>query len=95
MNESKEIINGIGQIRFEKRVRYAQIKSPLADFQKVKQEIEYRKDPLIEHWSRVNIIRAERVKQASKPNENYEKNLQEIIENSQKRCFFCPENVLK
>ncbi|NHJ39436.1 MAG: hypothetical protein FK731_05330, partial [Asgard group archaeon] len=91
----KEITKGYGNISFEKEVVYAKIKSPLENFETIEQKIEYRKDPLTNHWSRVNKLRADRVKQATSPGENFDINLNEIINNSSKKCFFCPENLTK
>jgi hypothetical protein len=65
--ETSIVHNGKGGIRFVKRTRKAIIKSPLHDFEQIEQTIEYRKDPLTDHWSRVNALRAERVKQAAAP----------------------------
>ncbi|NHJ31419.1 MAG: hypothetical protein FK732_01010 [Asgard group archaeon] len=96
MNKTKEdidVIKGKGNIRFEKLSRFAKIRSPLEKFEIVEQKIEYRKDPLINHWSRINKLRADRVKQATIPGENFESNLQSVVENSAKKCFFCPENL--
>ncbi|HUU77424.1 MAG TPA: hypothetical protein VMX55_03710 [candidate division Zixibacteria bacterium] len=90
-----EIIQGSGKLHFEKRTRIAKIRSPLANFEVVEQKIEYRKDPLLDHWSRINALRAERVKQATNPGENYETNLKELIAKSAEKCFFCPQNVQK
>ncbi|MBK5112759.1 MAG: hypothetical protein KGD59_00785 [Candidatus Heimdallarchaeota archaeon] len=94
-NEEIQVTKGIGNVRFEKFSRNAKIRSPLEKFEVVEQQIEFRKDPLIRHWSRINKLRAERVKQASTPSENFESNLQSLVENSGKKCFFCPENVTK
>ncbi|MFW9922793.1 MAG: hypothetical protein ACFFDW_05830 [Candidatus Thorarchaeota archaeon] len=92
-NEFHEIISGVNNIKFEKITRVAKIKSPLEGFNLVSQKIEYRKDPLLNHWSRLNALRAERVKQASAPGENFQDNLNQLIENSAKKCFFCPNNI--
>ena len=94
-NEDIKIIRGNGGIQFESFTRSATIRSPLENFEVVEQKIEFRKDPLIDHWSRINKLRADRVKQASAPNENFESNLQLVVENSAKKCFFCPENITK
>ncbi|NPE07585.1 MAG: hypothetical protein GNW80_04845 [Asgard group archaeon] len=94
-NEEIEVIKGTGNVRFEKLSRYAKIRSPLEKFEVVEQKIEFRKDPLINHWSRINQLRADRVKQAFAPGEDFETNLQSVVENSAKKCFFCPENMTK
>ncbi|MHA1124534.1 MAG: hypothetical protein ACTSO7_01435 [Candidatus Heimdallarchaeota archaeon] len=92
---AKEIVQGKGKIVFEKVIREAKIKSPLQNFEEVKQKIEYRKDPITNHYSRINTLRASRVKQAASPGEDYSTNLQQLIEKSGKKCFFCEENVTK
>ena len=61
----KEIIQGKGKITFVKETREAKIRSPLQNFEEVKQQIEYRRDPITNHFSRINTLRAERVKQAA------------------------------
>ena len=93
--EDVEIIQGVGSIELEKRIRVAKIRSPLTNFEEIEQNIEFRKDPLLKHYSRINALRAERVKQAAGPGENYEKNLEELVSKSSEKCFFCPHNVLK
>ncbi|MHA1213027.1 MAG: hypothetical protein ACTSSH_11250, partial [Candidatus Heimdallarchaeota archaeon] len=93
--QKQEINKGIGKIVFEKNIAYAKILSPLEGFEEVEQKIEYRKDPLTNHWSRINKLRADRIKQASAPGENFEDNLNQIIAQSAKKCYFCPDNVLK
>ncbi|MHA1355912.1 MAG: hypothetical protein ACTSR1_12140, partial [Candidatus Heimdallarchaeota archaeon] len=92
---AKESIQGKSKIVFEKEIREAKIRSPLQNFEEVKQKIEYRKDPITNHYSRINTLRAERVKQAASPGEDYSTNLQQLIEKSGKKCFFCEENVTK
>ena len=92
---TKEIIKGKGNIVFEKEIREAKIRSPLQNFEEVKQKIEYRKDPISNHYSRINVLRAERIKQTASPGEDYTDNLQQLIDKSSKKCFFCEENVTK
>ncbi|MBD3189732.1 MAG: hypothetical protein GF308_03770 [Candidatus Heimdallarchaeota archaeon] len=93
--EKIERTNGVGSITFEKIIRTARIRSPLEDFAIVEQPVEYRKDPLTNHLSRINALRAERVKQASSAdNPEYIKNIEIVIEKSGQKCFFCPENLL-
>jgi len=93
--QEKDIENGIGLIKFEKTTTFAKLRSPLEGFKETEQKIEYRKDPLTNHWSRINKLRAERVIQAAAPGDSFEENLQQIIKNSAQKCFFCPENVTK
>lgn len=96
MNDLKvKTIKGVNNLSFEKITREAEIQSPLQNFELVTQKIEYRKDPLLNHWSRINALRAERVKQAKAPGENYDENLDALVNSSANKCFFCPENVLK
>ncbi len=90
----KEIVKGKGKILFEKDIAIATIRSPLEGFKLVQQKIERRYDPLLKIPSRINALRAERVKQAILPGENFEANLQKIVEASSKKCFFC-SNFLK
>ncbi|MFQ5800309.1 MAG: hypothetical protein ACE5HH_01135, partial [Candidatus Hydrothermarchaeales archaeon] len=52
--------------------------------------IEHRKDPLTGKWSRINIQRSERVKQAQGKSD-----YSELLQSSVKNCFFCPENIDK
>jgi len=94
-SSKKVIVKGKGKILFEKDISIATIKSPLESFKVVQQRVERRYDPLTKKPSRVNALRAERVKQASLPGESFEANLQEIIKASKKKCFFCPDNVTK
>ncbi|MBN1331056.1 MAG: hypothetical protein JXA54_16405 [Candidatus Heimdallarchaeota archaeon] len=93
----QEIIieNGIGLIKFEKTTTIARMRNPLEGFKETEQKIEYRRDPLTNHWSRINKLRAERVIQASVPSDSFEENLQQIVKNSAQKCFFCPENIIK
>ncbi|MEA2069869.1 MAG: hypothetical protein U9O98_01115 [Asgard group archaeon] len=90
-----EEIEGVGLVTFKKKIHYAEIKTPLENFKNIEQMIEYRIDPLTGHQSRVNALRAKRVKQAKKPSDDYYQNLDEIIKKSRENCFFCPENVYK
>ncbi len=75
-------------IEFNKLVKNAKLKSPLEGFDIHQQAIEYRKDPLIDMWCRINVERALRKKQVSE-----ETDMVRVIEDTQKGCFFCPENI--
>ncbi len=75
---------------FEKKRESVRFLSPLADFREVTQDIEYRKDPLTGKWSRVNIQRAERIKQGQGASD-----YSELVRKSRDNCFFCPENIEK
>ncbi|MFQ6051876.1 MAG: hypothetical protein ACE5K4_09310 [Candidatus Hydrothermarchaeota archaeon] len=77
-------------IKLEKFVRNAKLRSPLLNFDVQEQEIEYRKDPLLEMWVRINVERASRKKQVSE-----EIDVIEVIKSTQKGCFFCPGNLEK
>ncbi|MHC1585157.1 MAG: hypothetical protein ACXQS7_02675, partial [Candidatus Syntropharchaeia archaeon] len=78
-------------MRFEKEIRKATILTPLRNFEIDSQSIEYRKDPLTGIVCRINEKRAGRVKQAQKK----EKDVEKIIEETKRNCFFCPENIEK
>lgn len=80
----------MGKIAFEKTVRDARLLSPLLGFKQAVHPIEFRKDPLTDRWCRINIERAKRVKQA-KARETAD--LTKIVEESRRKCFFCPENL--
>lgn len=61
----------------------------MIEFRKViKNQIEYRFDPLTEEQSRINPDRAKRVKQAES-----DIRLKEIINRSRETCVFCPEQI--
>ena len=77
-------------MQFEKRKVKVKIKSPLQNFCIVEQEIEFRKDPLIGKWSRINIHRTKRPIQ--KTNREI---FQNLISESRKNCPFCEENLEK
>jgi len=62
--------------------------SPSKDLEE--QVIEYRKDGLTKIGCRINIKRAQRVKQALQ-----EADFSELIQKSSQGCFFCPENIEK
>ncbi|GBE18435.1 galactose-1-phosphate uridylyltransferase [archaeon BMS3Abin16] len=73
---------------FEKVMEKARFQTPLNDFELVEQDIEHRRDPLTGKWSRVNIQRSQRVKQAES-----DVDLSALVEKSRVNCFFCPENI--
>jgi len=82
----------MNKIAFEKVIREAELLSPLLGFKSDIHPIEFRKDPLTSRWCRINIERARRVKQA-KTRETTDST--RIVEESRKKCFFCPENLEK
>lgn len=75
-------------LRFEKILGSAELLSPLLNFSKVTQVLEYRRDPLTGFWSRINVERSKRVKYSVRKEE-----IDEFIENSRRNCFFCPEHI--
>ena len=80
----------MAKIAFEKTVQEARLLSPLQDFKLVAQPIEVRKDPLTERRCRINLERTKRPKQAAETTD-----MENIIEASRAKCFFCPENLEK
>jgi galactose-1-phosphate uridylyltransferase len=79
------------KIKFEKIIQEAKLRSPLNGFRQTTQRIEVRKDPLTGKRCRINIERTKRPKQTwTKTAE-----LDELIESSKAKCFFCPENIEK
>ena len=78
------------KITFEKTVQEARLLSPLHDLKLITQPIELRKDPLTGRRCRINLERAKRPKQAAKTTD-----MENIIEASRAKCFFCPENLEK
>lgn len=75
---------------FEKKVYSAKFLSPLKNFEEDEQPIEYRRDPLLGKWCRINVKRTQRVKQGQE-----RANYFDLIEKSREGCFFCPENLEK
>ncbi len=75
---------------FKKIVVESKFLSPLRDFEGDTQLIEYRLDPLLSTWCRINVRRTERVKQWKS-----DANFWELVEKSEKGCFFCPDNIPK
>ncbi len=73
---------------FEKKVYYSEFLSPLKDFQREKQPIEYRRDSLTGIECRINLKRSERVKQGEKSS-----SYPELIAKSKEKCFFCQERI--
>jgi len=79
----------LGQVVFEIKVCEARMRSPLLGFRTDVQHIEFRRDPLTAKWSRINVERTKRVKQAVKGEED----LSGLISGSRKGCYFCQENL--
>jgi len=78
-----------GRITFDETVEKAVLRGPAEGFEEVTQEISIRKDPLTGDRCRINIQRARRPKQAPKTLGE----LQRLVEESRKGCFFCPQNL--
>lgn len=72
---------------FRREVREARFLSPLQGFAPVVQRVEFRRDPLTGRWSRINLERARRVRQAVGGHPSG------LLEESRRGCFFCPENL--
>jgi len=81
---------GVGGVEFRKIVVEAKLLSPIKNFSLDVQSIEYRKDPLLDRWTRINILRASRTKQVEEKNG---KVLEEIVKKSEVKCSFCPKRV--
>ena len=76
-------------MEFRKETRRVQFLSPAAQFEPEVHHVEYRADPLTGAQSRINVRRAERVRQAQRE----EVDLGQVIEETRRGCFFCPENI--
>ncbi len=74
-------------IRFNSFKERTVLKNPLNNFLEETQTIEYRQDPLLGTWSRINIDRAKRVHQSSTAN------TPQAVKTSCENCFFCKNNV--
>ncbi len=81
----------MGNIKFEKFVQEARLRSHLRGFQEVAQQIEVRKDPLTGHRCRINVERTKRLKQTATKTTG----LNKLIKSSRAKCYFCPENLEK
>jgi len=71
-------------IKLEKRKVKTRLKSPLLNFAIDEQEIEFRKDPLTERWTRVNVNRTKRPHSIKK-----DRTLDKVIRLSKENCPFC------
>jgi len=76
-------------VRYERHVAQAELLSPLKNFEPDSQPIEHRVDPLMGFTS---VVRTGRKFWQALYNTD-EKLLQELVESSRGRCFFCPEKV--
>jgi UDPglucose--hexose-1-phosphate uridylyltransferase len=80
----------LSKLSFEKEIYHAQLCSPQSNFAIETQPIEYRRDPLTGFQCRINVKRAQRVKQAVKARSTSAPNL---IDTSKKTCSFCSDNI--
>ena len=78
-------------IIFEKEIIKAKIKSPLANFSVVENEVEIRKDPLTSRICRINVERAKRFKQIKITKTKIEN----VVKKTKSKCFFCQKNIEK
>jgi galactose-1-phosphate uridylyltransferase len=76
---------------FEKDIEEAVFLSPLENFERDPQPIQYRKDPLTGMRCRINVKRTLRLKQGREGDVDFS----ELVEMARKNCFFCPENMEK
>jgi len=83
------IVQGVNGIKFVKIVEESKLRNPIKGFAEESQHIEYRRDPLLGRWCRINILRSKRPKQAEKAIPA----LNEIIESSACKCPFCKERI--
>lgn len=84
-------------MNFVRQVRTTRLVSPGKDGQPIIQSIEYRRDPLTGAIARINVARAERVRQAQAVAAGTSTSpghaLDEVIARTRANCVFCPENV--
>lgn len=73
---------------FKKVVREARFKNHLKSFELDIQQIEYRKDPLLNRWARINVLRAQRRKESIARSD-----ISELIKSSAEKCYFCPDRI--
>ncbi len=76
-------------MEFRKIIAKPGLLSPLLGFQLDTQLVEYRFDPLTGLPCRINVRRAERVRQSQET----EVSLRELVDRTKRNCFFCPENI--
>ena len=88
----KELVEkGAGGVEFRRIVVEVKLLNPFKNFSLDVQSIEYRKDPLLDRWARINMLRASRMKQTE---EKDEKLFEKMVKESKVKCLFCPERVL-
>jgi len=76
-------------MEFARDIRTVELLSPSLQFGRESQRIEYRRDPLTNSHSRLNLGRAGRVRQAQRS----EFDVRRAAEETAAGCFFCPENI--
>lgn len=79
-------------IKFNSFIEKALLKNPLNGFKEEEQTLEFRQDPLLGTWARINIDRAKRTHQARRGDAGY---LKAVIEKTTAGCYFCPNAVNK
>jgi len=89
----KELLEkGVGGIEFRRVIFTSELLNPLKSFSVETQTIEYRKDTLLERWTRINTSRASRVRQTEKK-ETFKQMFNEIVKESRESCYFCPSSL--
>jgi len=78
-------------LRFEKVTKRVTLMDPFDAFKQKVQTIEYRRDPLLGRWSRVNMDRVKRTKTLETSRADPE--LLSRVEESRDACYFCPDNL--
>ena len=76
-------------MEFRRFTTQAQLLNPLLGFEPDSQQVEYRFDPLTGTPCRINIRRAERVRQSQESAAD----MGDLIERTRGSCFFCPGNI--
>ena len=76
-------------MQFQREAKSMELLSPARGFASELQSLEYRRDPLTGSWSRINVSRAGRVRQAQRD----EVDVAQLVEDTRAGCFFCPQNI--
>jgi len=88
----KEVVEkGVHGVEFRKIIVKAKLLNPFKRFSLDVQSIEYRKDPLFDRWTRINTLRASRMKQIEEKDESL---FEKMVKESKTKCSFCSERVL-
>ncbi len=80
-------------IRLHKVEKYTKFLDPRLEFNPSKQNLEYRRDPLTGSWCRINVLRAQRIKQAEIGVRDELTTL--MIKKSRDGCYFCKDMIDK